>query len=80
MSGLARYDGELKAVRQAPEEELPLLLSLLESSVFSTANERQQAIVCLLSASDGWRDAAQRLSGAFAGEPGGTGLMSDKEE
>lgn len=30
---------------------------------------RRAAIACYLSASDGWRDAGQHLSGAFADEP-----------
>jgi len=47
--------------------------------------DRQAAIACYLSASEGWRSASQRLGGAFAGRAHralreGTGLSAGKEE
>ena len=38
------------------------------------------AIACLLSASEGWRDAAERLGGAFAEGPGKSGLTDGKDK
>ena len=78
---MSRYDGELKAAQEASADELPVLMSLLAAgSEGLSPAERQQAIVCLLAASDGWREASLRLNGAFAGGSGETGLTAGKEE
>lgn len=65
---MARYDGKLQAEREASEADMRLLVRSLESQGILTSEERQAAIVCLLSASEGWRDASDRLDGAFASE------------
>ena len=45
----------------------------------SVAPHRREAIACLLTASEGWRDAARMVGGAFAGGRR-TALTSDQEE
>jgi hypothetical protein len=41
--------------------------------------ERQDAIACFLSASEGWRDAREALKGAFASLPRASWLKDGKE-
>ena len=62
---MARHEGEFKAAAETSleTEELVRALSRAESA---GDRERQAAIACLLSASEGWRKAATRLGGAFA--------------
>ena len=75
---MARHEGDFQA---AAETSLDMgeLLRALERADSAAARERQEAIACLLSASEGWRDAAERLRGAFAEGAGKSGLMDDKE-
>ena len=76
---MARHEGEFEAAAETSLDmgELFRALSRAESA---GDRERQAAIACLLSASEGWRAAATRLGGAFA--EGGTkaGLRDGKEK
>ena len=42
------------------------LLALLGDAKIDSGRDRQEAIACYLSASEGWSEAVQRLGGAFA--------------
>jgi hypothetical protein len=64
---LARYDGELKAAREAGLGEV-VHSGLLAAPA---TRLRQEAITCYLSASEGWQDAIRLLDGAFAPERDG---------
>jgi hypothetical protein len=78
---LALHDGKLVAERSADAAELRAALSPLQWPLDPAARDRQAAVVCLLSASDGWSDASRSAGGAFADEPKGeTGLRSVKGE
>lgn len=71
---MARFGKDFAGAREAGSADLPWLFHGLGS-----ADDRRQAVIALLSATDGWREAAQRLGGAFA-EHGATGLRPVKEE
>jgi hypothetical protein len=47
------------------------LLALLGEAKADAERDRQEAIACYLSASEGWSEAVQRLDGAFAAESKG---------
>jgi hypothetical protein len=66
---LARHEPDIQA---SAETQLTLseLLSLLGEQKDGPDRERQAAIACYLSASEGWSDAVRRLDGAFATEAG----------
>jgi len=63
---LSRFEGEFQPAGDG-SIELPELLRVLADAALPE-RQRQAAIACYLSASDGWRDAGQLLGGAFAGE------------
>jgi hypothetical protein len=63
---LARHEPEFHASADTPLS-LNELLSLLGQKD-GGERDRQEAIACYLSASDGWADAVQRLGGNFAKE------------
>ncbi len=65
---MARHEGDFRAVAGEPLS-LNELLELLNASGAGDLQARQDAIACFLSASEGWRDAAKRLDGAFAERP-----------
>jgi hypothetical protein len=46
--------------------KLDELLALLGDAKPESCRDRQEAIACYLSASEGWNEAVQRLGGAFA--------------
>jgi hypothetical protein len=75
---LARFDGNLKAAGEA-KLDVDELLSALSGSSGRGRRERQEAIACFLSASEGWRDAKETLNGAFAGDPKPSWLTGDKD-
>ena len=78
---LARYDGRLQADDQLADADVRRLMSALGPAQTVGAEERQAAIVCLLSASEGWRDASGLAGGAFADDaPTATGLKVGKGE
>ena len=76
---MARHEGDFRAAAETSLEMEELLRALARAESASD-RERQAAIACLLSASEGWRDAAERLRGAFA--EGGTkaGLTDGKDK
>ena len=77
---MARHEGRLQAEREATGADMRLLLGPAAVALASAA-ERQEAIVCLLSASEGWHDACSRAGGAFADEGRDeTGLKVVNEE
>ena len=62
---MSRFEGDFGAAGQAPLSRGELL-DLLAASTAIPREERQQAIACYLSASDGWHEALKALRGAFA--------------
>ena len=76
---MARHEGDFKAAAET-SLEMGELLRALEATESADDRERQAAIACLLSASEGWRKAAQRLGGAFADGSRKAGLTGSKEK
>lgn len=64
---MSRFDGRLTAAHEA-KVELADLLAAFDPGAASTGQDRRKAIACYLSGAEGWRDAVQRLDGAFARE------------
>ena len=64
---MARHESNLQASADGPLS-LSELLALLGEGKAEAERERQDAIACYLSASEGWSQAVQRLSGAFVVE------------
>ena len=75
---MARFDGNLKAAGEA-KLDVDELLSALSSTANRAEQERQDAIACFLSASEGWKDAKDRLKGAFASAPKPSWLTGGKD-
>jgi hypothetical protein len=75
---LARHEGEFEAAAET-SLEMGELLRALASADSAVDRDRQAAIACLLSASEGWREAAGRLRGAFAEGGTNTGLTDGKD-
>jgi len=75
---LARHEGEFKAAAEAKLDPDELLGAMRRPAKGKPAN-RREAIARCLSASDGWRDAAASLGGAFAALGKPTRLTDDKE-
>jgi len=75
---LARFDGNLEAAGEA-KLDIDELLSALSPSAKPGDQERQDAIACFLSASEGWREAKGALRGAFASVPKPSWLRNSKE-
>ena len=67
---MARHEPEFRAATEGPLS-LAELIALLGDAQASTERDRQEAIACYLSASEGWADAARRLGGTFAAESAG---------
>jgi hypothetical protein len=63
---LARHEPEFRASADTPLIFNELLLLLEQND--GGERERQDAIACYLSASEGWADAVRRLGGNFAAE------------
>ena len=74
---MSRFDGELTAAGEAPLDMIELLVAL--SGRPGSEQERQSAIACFLSASEGWRDARRTLDGTFASLSGASWLTNGKE-
>ena len=72
---MARHEPKIRAAAEGPLS-LQELLALIGDSKTEGAHDRQQAIACFLSGSEGWDEAVQRLDGAFAAES--TGLKDRK--
>lgn len=62
---MSRFEGDFSAAGQAPLSTSELL-DLLAASSAMPSEQRQQAIACYLSASEGWHEALKALRGAFA--------------
>ncbi len=62
---MSRFEGDFSAAGQAPPSTSELL-DLLAASSAMPSEQRQQAIACYLSASEGWHEALKALRGAFA--------------
>jgi len=82
---LSRYEGKFAGQAAASLDVSALIAELAGQQAQLSARDRQAAIACYLSASEGWRNASQRLGGAFAGEAlanrkWNTGLSAGKEE
>ncbi|MDV3258466.1 MAG: hypothetical protein LOX97_11975 [Sphingomonas sp.] len=75
---MARFDGNLKAAGEA-RLDFNELYSLLAATDESKARGRQDAIACLLSASEGWEEARAMLGGAFAAASRASWLKDGKE-
>ena len=75
---MARHEGEFEAAAET-SLEMGELLRALQRTESAADRERQAAIACLLSASEGWRDAVDRLGGAFAEVVRKRGLMDGKD-
>lgn len=75
---MARHEGKFEAAGET-SLDLSEMLRALRQAESADAKERQAAIACLLSASEGWRKAAKQLGGAFADEAKKAGLTDDKE-
>jgi hypothetical protein len=73
---LARHERDFRAGAEAPLS-LNELLELLSASDVEE-RDREHAIACYLSAGEGWREAMQKIGGAFA--EGGTGLRERKSD
>ena len=76
--GLARHEGDFKAAGEA-RLDLDELLGALGEAASGHSADRREAIARCLSGSDGWREAAARLGGAFAHPGKAAGLTDDKE-
>lgn len=76
---MARHEGDFKGAAET-SLEMGELLKALSRADSAAAKDRKAAIACLLSASEGWRDAAERLRGAFAEDAAKTGLTDGKEK
>jgi hypothetical protein len=67
---LARHEADFQAAAEGALR-LDELLALLGEARTTGDRERQEAIACYLSASEGWTNAVEQLGGAFAAEPRG---------
>ena len=81
---MARFDGKLTAAGESTIDAAELLAALGAQATVSR-DERTEAIIRYLSASEGWRDARDLLGGAFADGAGtppdaGKKLSGDKEQ
>ena len=84
-SGLSRLEGKFQGEAAASLDVSRLISELAGQQSQLSDRDRQAAIACYLSASEGWRNASQRLGGAFAGRTfasggGTTGSRADKKE
>lgn len=64
---LSRYDGRFDAAEQEPIDASELVAALEARS----SRDRQEAIACFLSGSEGWKEALALLGGAFAPDRSG---------
>jgi hypothetical protein len=55
----------LDAVAEVPADA-PELAALLQARAETSSRERKAAIACFLAGGEGWREALDRLGGAFA--------------
>ena len=74
---MARYDGELIAAEEVAVDLCDLARALAKSPDADRA--RRLAMARLLSATEGWKAAAEALDGTFAEPRRGAGLTAGKE-
>jgi hypothetical protein len=67
---MSRYDGRFDAAADAPIDAAELVAEITARTE-ARNRERQDAIACFLSGSEGWRQALDLLGGAFAPELSG---------
>ena len=84
-SNLSRFEGKFQGEAAASLDVSRLISELAGQQSQLSDRDRQAAIACYLSASEGWRNASQRLGGAFAGRAFArrgtkTGPSAGKEE
>ncbi|HMI40164.1 MAG TPA: hypothetical protein VK485_02890 [Sphingomicrobium sp.] len=82
---MSRYEGKFQGEAAVSLDVSLLLAELAGQQAQLSDRDRQAAIACYLSASEGWRNASQRLGGAFAGRAfarreDGSGLSSGEKE
>jgi len=82
---LSRYEGKFQGKAAASLDVSRLISELAGQQAQLSARDRRHAIACYLSASEGWRNASERLGGAFAGRAfakrqKGTGPSAGQEE
>lgn len=65
---MTQLNGDIKAVGEVELAAEELLTALPDASK-SIHQERQDAITCLLSTSEGWQQARDRLKGTFTAAP-----------
>lgn len=75
---MARFDGKFEAAGET-RLEIDELLVALSASANLGREERQDAIACFLSVSEGWKDARETLKGTFARMPKPSWLTDGKE-
>ena len=76
--GLARHEKDFEPAAEARLDLKELLGSLRQPHAAKPGN-RREAIAQCLSASDGWRDAAARVGGAFAPINAPSAVTDDEE-
>jgi hypothetical protein len=64
---LSRYDGKFDAAAEVPIDASELIAAFEARA----SRERQDAIACFLSGSEGWKEALALLGGAFAPDKAG---------
>jgi len=72
---VSRYDGRFDASAEASIDPAELVAEIAARAE-ARSRERQDAIACFLSGSEGWQQALNILGGTFAPEPSG-GRRSD---
>lgn len=66
-SGLSLFEGDITGSADT-RLSVAQLLALVGEGPGIGGTERHRAIACFLSASEGWKEAARALGGAFAGD------------
>ena len=74
---MARHERDIQAAAEKPLS-LDEIVALIGAEGDLDSRERDIAIACYLSAGEGWREAKQRIGGAFA--EGGSGLKERKSD
>ena len=64
---LSRYDGRFDAAAEIPLDAAELVAAIA-TRADARSRERQDAIACFLSGSEGWQEALSLLGGTFAAE------------
>jgi hypothetical protein len=64
---LARHEPDFRSTAKGPLS-LEDLMAMLGDATAGAERNRQDAIACYLSASEGWSEAVRHLGGAFADE------------